>query len=155
MASNKTVKKVVAAENSRHHLKNSFTYKGVDGRCYQTEPGLEEYREPTKKEIEFLSKAQNMSMLELFRLERFLTDGYRLRNHMNMTDADKKRIQTEYPIVYVKRLSRYMGDLDEVWAVLKAKFPEASSRYKNYKACQYALKYGAEPCDWGRGDKDG
>lgn len=105
----------------------------------------------TTKTIDLLSKAQNMSMLEIFRIERLLTDGYRFRKNMKLTAADKKRIQGEYPIVYVRRLGRYMGDLDEVWAVLKAKFPETSSRYKNYKACQYALKYGAEPCEWRAG----
>ena len=109
---------------------------------------LEEPRELSKKEWDFLAKAQNMSMLEIFRLERFLDDGYRFRKAIKMTAGDRRRIQTEYPIVYVENLARYMGDLDKVWEVLKSKFPETSSRYKNYKACQYALKYGAEPCEW-------
>lgn len=152
MVSRKTMNTVVAAENSRHHLKNSYTYKGVDGRYYQTEPGLEEYKAPTQRDNDFLLKAQNMSMLEIFRMERFLTDGYRFRKDIKYTDEEKERIRREYPIVFVKSLSRYMGDLDEVWAVLKAKFPETSSRYTNYKACQYALKYGAEPCEWRAGN---
>lgn len=109
---------------------------------------LEEPRELSKKEWDFLAKAQNMSMLEIFRLERFLDDGYRFRKAIKMTAGDRRRIQAEYPIVYVENLARYMGDLDKVWEVLKSKFPETSARYKNYKACQYALKYGAEPCEW-------
>lgn len=146
---NKLLKTVTAAENSRHYLKSSYTYKGVDGRYYQTEPAPEVYKWPTKKENDFMNKAQNMSMLEIFRMERFLSDGYRFRNGLKYTNEEKERIKTEYPIVFVKKQSRYMGDLDKVWEVLKGKFPEKSSRYKNYKACQYALRYGAEPCEWG------
>lgn len=150
MMGSELMKRVVAAENSRHFHRNSYTYKGVDGRYYQTDPVLDEYKFPTKRDNDFMLKAQNMSMLEIFRMERFLSDGYRFRNGLQYTDEEKERIRTEYPIVYVKRLSRYMGDLDEVWEVFKKKFPETSSRYKNYKACQYALRYGAEPCEWGK-----
>jgi hypothetical protein len=40
------------------------------------------------------------------------------------------------------------GDKAAVWEILKAKYPLAAEKYKNYTEALYAAQYGAEPICW-------
>lgn len=140
--------------NSRHFLVDSHDYRGVDGRTYQTETQpVAPQTTIDNEELWRLQQAQNMSLGELYQMELFLTDGTRGKN-LSPKPKDKERILAEYPIVKNPQTRTFMGNLDKVWAVLQEKFPETSAPFKSYKACQYAVRYGAiEQIQWKKPDE--
>lgn len=129
--------------NSRHFLKDSHNYSGVDGRVYKTEiQPVAPTTTISSEELYHLQQRQNMSLGELYQMERFLTDGTRNKK-LTPSAKERDRILEEYPIEKDHKTRTFKGDLDAIWGILKEKFPETSAPFKGYKACQYAVRYGA------------
>ena len=122
------VKKVTEYRKGGYHRKNQRVYP-----------------QSVYDKVKIAYKEEQMSMRELLRIEYFLAHGEQSKLS-SVPDNEKARLIEEYPITCRGR--RYLGDLDEIWDILTRKFPEAAARYKNYKECKYALKYGAAPCSW-------
>lgn len=125
------------------------TYTAVDGRTYFPDP------KPAipvvsvhPNVIAHLKKEEHMSMVELYAMELFLQDGKRPRRIKSVPGKERNRIVAEYGLVYDVSGHRLMGSYDDVWAVISKKFPDETRLYKGYKECQYALRYGAQPCGW-------
>jgi hypothetical protein len=129
----------------------------VDKRYYNAEPQAPIYDPITERDVEALRRNEQMSMVEIYRMELFLSTGSRKKKGVYLKPQDRDRILQEYSLVYDQKQTRYMGDLTEVWAVLAGKHPETAKAYAGYKECQYALKYGATPQAWGKdeGEQNG
>ena len=81
-------------------------------------------------------------------MEQFLA-GLPFKSLRRVPAKERERILEEYLLTFDATETRYTGSYEQVWTVITSKFPAESAKYKNYKACQYALKYGAtESCDW-------
>lgn len=139
----KVVRTALASDNSRSYLKDSFTYKSVDGRCYKTDKKIPDANPHlSEKYIAYKKKQESTSMLEILRMEKFLESGQSKRLYKISSD-DRSRIIEEYPIHLNDEGNRYEGPLEGIWEVLCSKFPERAARYpKGYKQAQYAMKYG-------------
>lgn len=139
----------MAIANNQQYQSDKFRYGAVDGRCYQMETPLAAPARPLSEcEITRLKTHDQMSMIEIYRMELFLQDGKRPSRKATPKTADKDRIVKEYGLVLDTRCSRYLGDYAKVWEIMTQKFPNAARGYKGYKECQYAVKYGAQPCCW-------
>lgn len=148
----KKIKRFDAVNNSQRHLRGVHPYYGVDRRHYNAEPQAPIYDPITERDVEALRRNEQMSMVEIYRMELFLATGSRKKQGVYLKPKDRDRILLEYSLVYDQKQTRYMGDLTEVWAVLAWKYPDAAKAYAGYKECQYALKYGATPLAWGKED---
>ena len=87
-------------------------------------------------------------MIEIYRMELFLKDGKRPPKKVAMKADDRNRIIEEYGLSYDAGNLRYLGDYEKVWERMTQKYPDIARGYKSYKECQYAVKYGAQPCSW-------
>ena len=124
-------------------------YAAVDGRVYCIEPKL---ATPVvsihPNVIAHLKKEEQMSMIEIYSIELFLRDGHRAGRIKSVPRKERDRIVSEYGLAYDASSHRLNGSYEYVWKVLQEKFPEATHPYKGYKECQYAVRYGAQPCGW-------
>lgn len=124
-------------------------YSAVDGRVYCVEPQMAEPAKPLHpNDIANLKKEDQMSMVEIYAMELFLLDGKSPGRIKAVPRKERDRIVAEYSLSYDASSHRLVGSYDGVWAILQAKFPETTSAYRNYKECQYAVRYGAQPCAW-------
>lgn len=139
----------IAITNNQRYQADKYRYGAVDGRCYQTESPLAPPTSmPTQQALQRLRKQEQMSMIEIYRMELFLKDGKRPPKKVAMKSDDRNRIIEEYGLSYDAGNLRYLGDYEKVWELMAKKYPDIACGYKSYKECQYAVKYGAQPCSW-------
>lgn len=118
-------------------------------RYYQADTPLEPpISTPHPNAIMHLRQQEGLSMIEIFHIEKFLRDGKRPKRSQYVGVKDRNRIVEEYNLVYDPSKRRFSGNENAVWSILCNKYPVSTQKYAGYKECQYALKYGAQPCNW-------
>ena len=114
-------------------------YKSVDGRVYNREKtGIR-----TVGGIGTGGPGGGLpSMIDIYKCEFYLTKGYRYTKSYIPKEAKAKIIQ-QYGLVFNSGMTRYVNTIDNVWAVLVAKFgPVLANRgIRSYDELVYRSKY--------------
>lgn len=145
-----TEKVLQAKANSRHFLQDSHDYKGVDGRTYQTETQpLAPQNMPDYDKLYILQKKEEMSLQEVFQMDRFLDTGVR-DTKIKPKEKDKERIISEHNLTKDPKTHKYVGDKEQILATFKEKYPERTAKYSKFGELRNAVRYGAEPIPWSK-----
>lgn len=123
-------------------------FKSVDGRIYKSEIKEKDAYVITVKQEDSIYQKTKMSAQQVFDVECYLSSG---RRPGLISIKDKERIIQEYSLEKNNGKGAYIGDPQNIYKILKEKYPESVSRFHNndgkgYKRIVYAVYYGEAPC---------
>jgi hypothetical protein len=117
---------------------------------YQTEVQPEvPQTTPDYDKLYILQKGEEMSLKEIYQMDRFLDTGVRDTKAVPKA-KDKDILVTEYSLTKDPKTHKYVGDKEQILATFKEKYPERAAKYSKFGELRNAVRYGAEPVPWSK-----